>query len=155
MWKIFKGMICGKTPIEMEHKYFGKILFFGGVKTADDDYWEAELSLNEAKEKLTILINAPLSGPTEVQVEFYKNAVSDLKVLFEKCWPIFEPDYQQWTGNQFSGDWKDDFELLSIEIPMDADEINEWSVCYYVDSANHYFTARFIDGKPAYNEIDG
>ena len=34
----------------------------------------------------------------------------------------------------------------------------EW--CYLmsyiiIDAANHYFTARFISGKPKYNEIDG
>ncbi|WP_217492218.1 hypothetical protein, partial [Veronia pacifica] len=155
MWQKIKDMILGKPPVEMEHEYFGKILFMGGDEPADDDYWEAEASINEAKEPLTILINAPLSGPTDVHVVFYKNAVSDLEALFDKCWPIFEPDFQQWTDKQFSGNWKDDFELMSIEIPRDADEKNEWTVGYYVDAAKHYFTARFIDGKPTYNEIDG
>ncbi|RBP53587.1 hypothetical protein [Arenicella xantha] len=155
MWKKLKEIILGKPSIEMEHEYFGKILFMGGDKPADDDYWEAEASIKEAKEPLTILINAPLSGPTEAHVAFYKNAVSDFEALFGKCWPIFEPDFQQWANKQFSGNWKDDFELMSIEIPRDADERNEWTVGYYVDAAKHYFTARFIDGKPTYNEIDG
>ena len=66
-----------------------------------------------------------------------------------------EPDFQQWTGKPFSGNWRDDFELMSIEIPREADENNEWTVGYYIDAANHYFTARFISGKPKYNEIDG
>ena len=69
--------------------------------------------------------------------------------------PVFESDFQQWTGKPFSGKWTDDFELMSIEIPREADETNEWTVGYYVDAAKHYFTARFIDGKPTYNEIDG
>jgi len=49
----------------------------------------------------------------------------------------------------------DDFQLMSIEIPRDGDANNEWTAGYYVDKANHYFTARFIDGEPGYNEIDG
>lgn len=155
MWQKLKEMILGTPPVEMEHEYFGKILFMGGDEPTYDDYWEAEASIKETKEPLAILINAQLSGPTEAHVEFYKNAVSDLESLFSKCWPIFEPDFQQWTGKQFSGKWKEDFELMSIEIPRDADEKNEWTVGYYVDAANHYFTARFIDGKPMYNEIDG
>lgn len=155
MWQKLKKMIIGKPPIEMEHDFFGKMLFMGDEEPADDDYWEAELSIKEAKGPLTVLINAPISGPTEEHVSFYKNSVSDLDALFNKCWPIFEPDFRQWTEKEFSGDWKDDFELMSIEIPRNADEKNEWTVGYYVDAANHYFTARFIDGKPKYNEIDG
>jgi hypothetical protein len=155
MWQKIKEMIIGKPPVEMEHDYFGKILFMGGTEPADNDYWEAEARIDDAKEPLTLLINAPLSGPTKAHVEFYEKAVSDLDALFSKCWPIFESDFQQWTDKNFSGNWKDDFELMSIEIPRCADENNEWTVSYYVDAANHYFTARFVDGKPKYNEIDG
>ncbi len=107
------------------------------------------------QEPLTVLINAPREGPTEKHVGFYKNAISDLDALFNKCWPIFEPDFKQWTNKDFSGNWKDDFELMSIEIPRDAAENNEWTVSYFVDASNHYFTARFINGEPKYNEIDG
>ena len=115
-------MIIGKPPIVMEHDFFGKMLFMSGEEPADDDYWEAELSIKEAKGPITVLINAPISGPTEEHVSFYKNSVSDLDALFNKCWPIFEPDFRQWTEKEFSGDWKDDFELMSIEIPRNADK---------------------------------
>ncbi len=155
MWQKLKEMIIGKQPIEMEHDFFGRILFMGGDEPADDDYWESELSIKEAKEPLTIIINAPVSGPTKHHVDFLENAVSDLDALFKKCWPIFKPDFQQWTNKELNENWKDDFELLSIEIPKNADENNEWTVGYFVEAANHYFTARFIDGEPRYNEIDG
>lgn len=155
MWKKLKEMILGKPPVEMAHEYFGRMLFMGGDEPAEDDYWEAEISIKDAKEPLTILVNAPLTGPTEDHVAFCKDAISDPDALFCKCWPIFEPDFKQWTGKEFSGHWKDDFELLSIEIPRNADEKNEWTVGYYVEAAKHYFTARFIDGKPKFNEIDG
>ena len=139
----------------MDHGFFGKILFMGGEAPADNDYWESELKIMEAKEPLTVLINAPKEGPTEKHLAFYENAISDLDVLFNKCWPIFEPDFKQWTNKDFSGNWKDDFELMSIEIPRDADQNNEWTVSYFVDASNHYFTARFINGEPKFNEIDG
>lgn len=155
MLRKLKEFIFGRPPIEMNHEFFGKILFMGGDIPKEDDYWEAELEIKEAKEPITVLVNAGKEGPTSKHVTFYKNCVSNLDTLFEKCWPIFEPDFQQWTGKPFSGKWRDDFELMSIEIPKEADENNEWAVGYYVDAAHHYFTARFIGGKPRYNEIDG
>jgi len=155
MLRKLKKIIFGKPPIEMNHEFFGKILFMGGDKLKEDDYWEAELVIKGAKEPITVLINTGKEGPDSKHVAFFKKCVLDLDRLFDKCWPVFEPDFRQWTGKPFSGKWRDDFELMSIEIPREADENNEWTVGYYVDAANHYFTARFINGKPKYNEIDG
>jgi len=150
-----KQFLFGKPPIQKQHDFFGKILFMGGDIPKDDDYWEAELEIKGSREPITILINAPIDGPDSRHVSFYEGCVADLDALFERCWPVFEPDFQEWTGNKFSGKWRDAFELMSIEIPREGDVTNEWTVGYYVDSANHYFTARFIDGTPKYNEIDG
>jgi len=155
MLRKLKAFVFGKPPLEMEHDFFGKIFFMGGDISVANDYWESELKIEGAKEPLTVLINAPKKGPSEDQAAFYKNVISDLDALFNKCWPIFEPDFSPWTNKEFSGDWKEDFELMSIEIPKDGNENNEWSVSYYVDAANHYFTARFENGEPKYNEIDG
>jgi hypothetical protein len=155
MLRKLKEFILGKPPIEINHEFFGRILLMRGDKLKEDDYWEAEFEIKGAKEPITVLINAGKVGPDRKHVAFFKKCVSDLDRLFDKCWPIFEPDFQQWAGKPFSGNWRDDFELMSIEIPREADENNEWAVGYYVDAANHYFTARFIGGKPKYNEIDG
>lgn len=155
MWQRLKAFLFGKPPVAKEHGYFGKMLFMADDDSGIDGYWEAELVIAAAKEPLTILINAPVSGPDAAQVVFCQQAIADPDALFDKCWPIFEPDFEQWTGTAFSGNWQDDFELMSIEIPRHADTSEEWTVGYYVDAANHYFTARFIDGKPRYNEVDG
>lgn len=155
MLQKLKEFVLGKPPIEMEHEFFGNILFMGGAEPGDDDYWEAQAVIKETKEPLSVLIHAPLSGPTAAHIEFYNDLTSDLDALFNQCWPLFEADFLQWTNKEFSGHWRDDFELMSIEIPRNAVKNNEWTVSYYVDAANHYFTARFINGIPKYNEVDG
>jgi len=155
MWQRIKNLVYGKPAIQMEHPFFGKIRFMAGDRPTATDYWEAGLPVAGCKEPLTVLINAPVSGPNANQVMFYQQAVADPDALFQKCWPVFEPDFREWTNLQFSGNWRDNFELLSIEVPANGNANNEWSVGYFVDAANHYFTARFVDGKATYNEIDG
>ena len=155
MFRKLKKIILGKPPIEMNHEFFGKITFMKGDKLKEDDYWEAELKIKGAREPITVLISAGKEGPSSEHIAFFQKCVSDLDSLFNRCWPVLEPDFQQWSGRPFNGSWRDDFELMSIEIPKEADENNEWTVSYYVDAANHYFTARFIGGKPKFNEIDG
>ena len=155
MLEKLKQLLFGKPPPEIQHDFFGRMLFMGGEEPADDDYWECEQSVAGVKEPIAVLVNAGINGPTPEQVAFYKEATADLDVLFGKCWPVFEQDFEDWTKKPFTGNWRDDFELMSIEIPRDANPDNGWHVCYFVDQANHYFTARFVDGQPRYNEIDG
>ncbi|GHA28974.1 hypothetical protein [Oceanisphaera arctica] len=143
-----KERLFGKPPIERHHEFFGRIVFMGGDKAEPNDYWESE-------QPVSVLINAGLAGPGSPQVEFYRGCIADLDELFRQCWPIFEPDFELWTGKAFTGKWRDDFELMSIELPVDGDVSNDWSVCYFVDAANHYFTASFKRGLPRYNTIDG
>lgn len=137
----------------MEHDFFGRILFMGGEIPSDDGYWECKLQVEGVKEPIGVTINANTEGPKPEQVTFYKNAISNLDNLFDQCWPIFEPDFEQWTQKKFSGNWRDDFELMGIEIPKDANLNNKWAVCYFVDQANHYFTAQFENGRPQNSHI--
>jgi len=91
MLKKLKNIIFGNPPIEMNHEFFGKILFMGGDIPKEDDYWEAELEIMEAKDPITVLIQSGKEGPTNKHVDFYIKCVSNLDILFEECWPIFEP----------------------------------------------------------------
>ncbi len=150
-----KEWLLGKPPIERHHAFFGSILFMGGDKSEPDDYWESKQLVGGAEEPISVLIKAGLAGPGLRQIEFYRECIADLDELFHQCWPIFEPDFELWTGKRFTGKWRDDFELMSIEIPVDGDINNDWSVCYFVAAANHYFTASFERGLPRYNTIDG
>ncbi|UCD89059.1 MAG: hypothetical protein JSW04_11525 [Desulfobacterales bacterium] len=155
MLKKLKEKIFGKTPTTMDHEFFGKIVFMGGNIPDENDYWECEIELEKGKDPIGILITAGIEGPSFKQVEFCKDIISNLDKLFDKCWPIFEPDFEEWTGKTFSGNWRDDFKLMDISIPKDANIKNKWSVCYFVDAANHYFTANFENGSPKLNIIDG
>ncbi|MCW8884989.1 MAG: hypothetical protein OQK12_06995 [Motiliproteus sp.] len=155
MWQKLKEKLFGKRPIEIDHPFFGTILFMGGEIPAENDYWEAELVIAEEKPPITVIINASVTGPNQSQIDFYQRAIADLDALFQQCWPIFEPDFETWTQKPFSGDWRDDFELVSLEIPWQGDRCQDWAVSYYVNGANHYFTARFVDGQPKFNEVDG
>ncbi len=139
----------------MNHDFFGKILFMGGETPEEDDYWECELKIEGYSKPICVLITAGIDGPSQKHVDFFKEIISNLDNLFKRCWPIFEPDFEEWTRKTFCGNWKDDFELDGLQIPKDGNINNEWDVCYFVNAAGHYFTAYFKNGNPIYNEIDG
>lgn len=157
-----KALIAGKPPPVREHPIFGTILFMG--KENDDlyDYWEAEVKPAGEKKPICLLINAPLSGPTQQHIDFYHTVSADLDALFCQCWQIFAADFTQWSGktlpqaqNPLQYNWRNDFELDGITIPQDGDKNKPWDVSYFVQPTGHYFTACFVDGRASYNQIDG
>jgi len=98
---------------------------------------------------------APATGPDAAQVELCKTLLGDLDALFDRCRPLFEADFEQWTGRPFPHEWRDDFSLVGLGLPPRGDPSAEWEVTYFVDAANHYFTAYFEDGRASYLTVDG
>ena len=137
-----------KRPV-LDHPYFGRMTFMPGA------YWEAELVVPCLPEKLGLTVPAPESGPTEAQVELCRSLLVDLDALFERCRPLFEGEFEQWAEKPFPAAWREEFSLVGLGLPARGDELEPWDVGYFVDAANHYFTAHFEQGRPSYLTVDG
>jgi hypothetical protein len=68
---------------------------------------------------------------------------------------VFEGDFETWAEKPFPADWQDDFSLVGLDLPARGKDTESWSACYFVDAANHYFTACFEGGRARYATIDG
>jgi hypothetical protein len=68
---------------------------------------------------------------------------------------LFEGARRRWAEKPFPAEWQADFSLVGLGLPEAGDNANPWNVCYFVDAANHYFTAYFEDGRPSYVTVDG
>jgi hypothetical protein len=133
----------------IDHPYFGRIRFVAGV------HWEAELVVAGIPEKVGVTVPAPESGPTKAQVAFCAAQLADLDRLFERCRPVFEGTFEEWAQKPFPRSSQDEFSLVGLDLPPGGDENEPWSVCYFVDAANHYFTAHFEHAQPSYLTVDG
>jgi hypothetical protein len=141
--------LFGRRRAVLDHPYFGRVMFMSR------SYWEGELSVPGQPEKVGLVIPAPESGPLEEQVEFCRGLLTDLDALFARCRPVFKGDFEVWTEKPFPVGWHEDFLLVGLGLPELGDETKPWDVCYFVDAANHYFTAYFEEGRPSYLSIDG
>jgi hypothetical protein len=137
-----------KRPV-LDHPYFGRLIFMRG------SYWEGELVLPGAREKIGLVVPAPATGPSDAQLAFCRRLLSDPDALFSRCRPLFEGDFEEWTEKPFPPDWRKEFSLVGLGLPEDGDDSRPWDVTYFVDSANHYFAAYFERGRPSYLTVDG
>lgn len=133
----------------LDHPYFGRLLFMSG------NYWEGELAVTGVPEKVGLIVPASEDGPSPKQEAFCRELLADLDALFARCRPLFEGDFEEWTEKPFPAEWREEFLLVGLGLPADGDAQNPWDVGYFVDAANHYFTAYFEDGRPSYLSVDG
>jgi hypothetical protein len=133
----------------LDHPFFGRLTLMRG------GYWEGELLVPGVAERIGLVVPAPETGPSEQQAAFCRGLLDDLNGLFTRCRPVFEGDFEQWTGKAFPAAWRDEFSLVGLGLPEGGDPTSPWDVCYFVDAANHYFTAYFEDGQASYATVDG
>ena len=137
-----------RRPV-LDHPYFGRLTFMPG------DYWEGELDVPGSPEPVGLVVPAPATGPDDAQADFCRALLADQDALFERCRPLFEGDFETWAEKPFPSAWRDDFALTGPGLPARGDEREPWDVGYFVDAANHYFTAHFEQGRPSYLTVDG
>jgi hypothetical protein len=154
MLQWFSKLLSREPQLTLNHSYFGRLLFIRGTNAASN-YWEGELAVLGLPEKVGLTIPAPESGPSEAQVHFCRSLLGDLEALFTRCKPVFEGKFEEWTQKAFPSHWREDFSLVGLGLPVGGDEMRPWDVTYFVEAANHYFTASFENGTATHLTIDG
>jgi hypothetical protein len=154
MRKLFSKLFRREPQLTLNHAYFGRLLFVRGADTAAN-YGEGELAVPGLPEKVGLTIPARESGPSEAQVHFCRSLLGDFDALFTRCRPVFEGKFEEWTQKAFPSHWREDFSLVGLGLPVGGDELRPWDVTYFVEAANHYFTAYFENGTATYLTIDG
>jgi hypothetical protein len=105
------------------------------------------LFLPDLAKKIGITMMGTPNGPEPSEESFCRSVLTDLDGLFEKCREAFEKEYMSWTKKSFPSKWKDTFMLDGFSVPPHGNPGAAWDVCYYVEPANCYFTARFEAGR--------
>lgn len=153
--KLLTFDLTGRTwTHKAEHPYFENLLYFGARK-AEDRYWEAELPLPDGSGRIGVTMTGTPEGPTPEEEAFCRKALADLDALFERCRSAFEPEYVNWTKTALPENWRETMSLDGFQVPRNGDESEDWELCYFVEPANHWFTAVFKDGRVTMVSVDG
>ena len=153
--RFFNADLTGRTwTRQILHPYFGEMTYFGSVK-AEDCYWESEVDVPNQSERVGVTMSGTPDGPTAAEEQFCRSVIADSDLLLEQCRAAFEPELKTWAKCPLPKPWQDAFKLDGFEIPRDADRSNPWTVCYFVESAGHYFTAHFESGMVSHVSVDG
>lgn len=149
--RLFSGGITHDTR---EHPWFGTMTRFR-TRDGSKSWWEAELPIAEPPGKVSITLEGGPDGPGEAEEAFCRRTVADFDDIFERCRPALDPVFREWAAAPMPADWREAFGIDGFSVPPGGDPDGEWEMTWFVDRANHWFTAVFDGGVVKDVYVDG
>jgi hypothetical protein len=154
LFRLLNRDLTGQTwEREVTHPYFGPIMYLGHVDSTKS-YWEAELTHPTLTEKFSVTLKGTSEGPEPSEELFCRAVLADLDKLFFKCRDAFQHEFPTWAKGPFPSEWRKVFVLDGLSVPLHGDANAAWDVCYFVEPAGHYFTAKFESDRVVQVLID-
>ena len=154
LWQLVEKDITGPVEtLELTDGFFGKVVYFGTKGQAG--HWEAELRQPRSDDKFSVVIPAGKEASLEPYAYLMANLLDDMDSMFKCCRQAFEAEWMKWVNEPFPARWRETFILNCITLPGNANLDDHWSLCYFVNPAERYFTALFHAGKVSEVIVDG
>ena len=141
------------------HQYFSRVWL---LPPGSHTRWEAELdiAIPGADKKVgfhseTTHEEVNVEGPTDIEVAFCKERLSNLDELFQLSRPAIEEAWNEWVKREMPKDWRTVLSLDGFSVPKDGDVKHPWGVTYFCEPAGHYFSIELREGKASLGSVDG
>ncbi|WP_196161324.1 hypothetical protein [Reinekea sp. G2M2-21] len=147
--KLLKSLFKAKPSIE--HNVFGRLILENGKK---GPYWIHEsYSCDDPTITIDVLSSEP---PSEAQVDFYKEIVSDLDQAFDLVRGKLVPEYESVLNAKFPDSWREVLVFAGIGIPCDGKRSSDWDITFELvkDNYGYLFNCYFESGNLIHVGID-
>jgi hypothetical protein len=147
--------IFGKT-IQIDHEFFGKMLFRGSKRPEPTDYFECRRPFKPSGDIIEIGIDGDVSGPTERQVQFFKSIEDNYSQVTKAVTPLIEDEFKNFKEDFKIIDFHTEFVPVYLRIPRCESEPVIWEIAFESDhDRNHTFTLTMHDFEAKEILIDG
>ena len=148
---IFDFLKSKKTIIN--HPFFGE-LNFAGSKV---NYFEGNTLFPPLNKNVEFVISAPIEGPSQEQVNYFKNLSSSYLEIETQAKEIIEEEFRNWKEDFEIKDFQNEFNLVFISLPSLNNKSNEELELAFETKhdENHTFTVHYKDLKAIHVNIDG
>ena len=147
--------IFGKT-IKIEDKFFGKMLFSEFKKNPEKNYFECRRHFKPTNEIIEIGIEGDVTGPTEMQKDFFRKIESDYKEITSSIKPMIEKEFRNWKEDFEITDFNKEFKAVYLYLPRCEKETKVWEIAFESEhDLNHTFTLTMNDLNATEILIDG
>ncbi len=147
--------IFGKT-IKIEDEFFGKMVFSEFKKNPEKNYFECKRHFKPINEIIEIGIEGNITGPTEIQKDFFRKIELDYGKITSSIKPMIESEFQNWKEDFEIADFNKEFKAVYLYLPRCEKVPKIWEIAFESEhDLNHTFTLTMNDLNPTEILIDG
>ena len=147
--------IFGKT-IELENDFFGTMLFLENKKQPQNNYFECRRHFAPTDSIIEIGIDGDITGPTQLQIEFFKSIENNYSEISKAITPLIEDEFGNWQEGFRINNFKKEFEAVYLQLPRCESKPVIWEIAFESDhDRNHTFTITMSDFEAKEILIDG
>jgi hypothetical protein len=148
-------LIFGKT-VKIENHFFGQMLFLGDKKDPGKSYFECRRHFKPSDTIIEIGIDGGETGPTQIQIDFFKSIEDRYKEITDSIRPMIEDEFGNWQEGFRIKDFGQEFEPVYLQLPRCESKVIVWEIAFRSDhDRNHTFTATMHDFVAKEILIDG
>lgn len=147
--------IFGK-PTKIEHDFFGPMVYFKDKKEPVKSYFECRRYFAPAEKIIEIGIDGNESGPTSVQIDFFKRIEDNYSKISQSIIPLIEDEFKNWKEGFKIANFQKEFEAVYLQLPRCEDKPIAWEIVFESGhDKNHVFTLIMSDLEAKEILIDG
>lgn len=147
-------LIFGTTKINNE--FFGKMLFLGDSKDPSKSYFECRRHFKPSDKTIEIGIDSAETGPTQIQIDFFKSIEENYLVITNSITPLIEEPFGNWQEGFRIKDFNKEFEPVYLRLPRCETKPIIWEIAFNSDhDRDHTFTATMTGFVATELLIDG
>lgn len=144
------------TPTKLEHEFFGPMLFQQNKKDPLKSYFESRRHFAPTNKTIEIGIDADVSGPTQKQVDFFKQIEENYGEITKAITPLIEAEFGNWNAGFKIRDFANEFEPVYLRIPRCENKPVLWEIAFESDhDRNHTFNLTMSNIEAKEILIDG
>lgn len=137
--------IFGK-PIEVENQFFGRMRFVGNKKDPGKNYFECKRFFTPKNDHIEISINGHMEGPTQKQIDFFKNIETNYSEISKSVTILIEDEFRNWKDDFTIKDFNNEFKPVHLFLPSCETQPIVWEIAFESGhDLNHTFTLTMHD----------
>lgn len=143
-------------PIKLDNEFFGTMLFIKDKKDPIKSYFECKKHFAPTGKIIEIVIDGNESGPTQKQIEFFKNIEENFEELSKVIVPLIEDEFGNWKKGFKIANFQKEFEPVYLRLPRCETQPIKWEIAFESEhDRNHVFTITMSDFNAKEILIDG
>lgn len=148
--------LFGSKSNKIANDFFGLMIFIEDKSQPTLSYFECRKNFIPSGDLIEIGIDADISGPSQIQIDFFKTIESNYAEITRAIVPLIEVEVRNWNENFEIANFQEEFQPVYLKLSRCETKPIVWEIAFESSlDRNHTFTLTMNNFEAKDVLIDG